>query len=91
MDRIEAHYGKRPIIYTTVDFHRDNLVGHFDDYHFWVRSTAAHPEDIYASRTWAFWQYTATGVVPGLNGDTDINVFAGTQKSWQAWVATVSD
>ena len=91
MDRIEAHYGKRPIIYTTVDFHRDNLVGHFDDYHFWVRSTAAHPEDIYASRTWAFWQYTATGVVPGVNGDTDNNVFAGTQKSWQAWVATVSD
>ena len=87
MDRIEAHYGKRPIIYTTVDFHRDNLIGHFNDYHFWVRSTAAHPEGIYASRRWAFWQYTATGVVPGIKGDTDINVFSGTEKHWQAWLA----
>ncbi|CAD7023740.1 glycoside hydrolase [Pseudorhizobium endolithicum] len=88
MDRIEAHYGKRPIIYTTVDFHRDNLVGHFEDYHFWVRSTAAHPEDIYASRRWAFWQYTATGIVPGIEGNTDINVFSGTERHWQAWLAS---
>ncbi len=91
MDRIEAHYGKRPIIYTTVDFHRDNLVGHFDDYHFWVRSTAQHPEGIYATRRWAFWQYTATGVVPGVQGNTDINVFAGTEKNWQAWVAAATE
>jgi lysozyme len=90
MDRIEAHYGKRPIIYTTVDFHRDNLVGHFEDYHFWVRSVANHPENIYAARRWAFWQYTSTGVVPGIAGGTDINVFAGTEKNWKKWVATVS-
>lgn len=91
MDRIQTHYGKRPIIYTTVDFHRDNLVGHFDNYHFWLRSTAAHPENIYASRRWQFWQYTATGVVPGIKGNTDINVFAGTHTNWQKWVASVSE
>ena len=32
MDRLEAHYGKRPIIYTSVDFHRDNLEGAFQEY-----------------------------------------------------------
>lgn len=90
MDRIEAHYGKRPIIYTTVDFHRDNLAGHFDGYPFWLRSVAAHPQEIYPARRWAFWQYTSTGVVPGVSGDADINVFAGSPKNWNAWVATVS-
>ncbi len=65
MDRLEAHYGKKPIVYTSVDFHRDNLVGHFQNYPFWVRSVAAHPQKIYDSRRWAFWQYTSTGVVPG--------------------------
>ena len=90
MNRIEAHYGKRPIIYTTVDFHRENLAGHFGDYHFWVRSVAAHPEKIYPARRWAFWQYTSTGVVPGIGGGTDINVFAGSAKNWNAWVASVS-
>ncbi|MCF3639357.1 glycoside hydrolase family 25 protein [Rhizobium sp. TRM95111] len=86
LDRLEAHYGKRPIIYTTVDFHRDNLVGHFEGHHFWLRSVADHPENIYATRRWAFWQYTSTGVVPGISGDTDINVFAGSPKSWQKWM-----
>ncbi len=90
MDRIEAYYGKRPIIYTSVDFHTDNLAGYFKDYHFWVRAVAKHPEEIYADRRWAFWQYTSTGVVPGVPGETDINVFAGTEKNWHSWVAAVS-
>ncbi|QRM56006.1 GH25 family lysozyme [Sinorhizobium sp. BG8] len=90
MDRLEAYYGKRPIIYSTVDFHRDNLVGHFEDYHFWLRSVADHPANIYSERQWAFWQYTSTGVVPGIKGDTDINVFAGTEKNWNKWLVAVS-
>ena len=90
MDRLEAHYGKRPIIYTSVDFHRDNLEGAFQDYHFWVRAVAQHPEEIYPDRRWAFWQYTSTGVIPGIKGETDINVFAGTEKNWKNWVAAVS-
>lgn len=90
LDRIEAHYGKRPIIYTTVDFHGENLVGHFTDYPFWLRSVANHPENIYPARRWTFWQYTSTGVVPGIKGNTDINVFAGSPKSWSKWVASVS-
>ncbi len=87
MDRLQAYYGKRPIIYTSVDFHRDNFVGYFKDYQFWLRSVASHPEDKYADRKWAFWQYTSTGVVPGVSGQTDINVFAGTQDNWKSWLA----
>ncbi|PDT05633.1 glycoside hydrolase family 25 protein [Rhizobium chutanense] len=90
MDRLEAYYGKRPIIYTSVDFHRDNLAGYFQDYHFWVRSVAKHPEVTYSDRRWAFWQYTSTGVIPGIKGPTDINVFAGSAKNWNNWVAAVS-
>ncbi len=90
LDRLESHYGKRPIIYTSVDFHRDVLVDQFNDYHFWVRSVAKHPREVYADRRWAFWQYTSTGVIPGINGDTDINVFAGSAKNWKNWVASVS-
>jgi lysozyme len=90
LDRLEAHYGKRPIIYTAVDFHRDILVGEFKNYHFWLRSTAKHPMHVYEDRRWAFWQYTSTGRIPGISGDTDINVFAGSQKNWKNWVRTVS-
>lgn len=90
MDRLEIHYGKRPIIYTSVDFHRDNLVGHFRRYHFWLRSVAAHPSKTYEARRYAFWQYTSTGVVPGIKGSTDINAFAGSPKAWKAWLAQLN-
>jgi hypothetical protein len=43
MDKLERHYGQRPIIYTAPDFYRDNLTGEFKDYPFWLRSVAAHP------------------------------------------------
>jgi lysozyme len=90
MDRLEAYYGKRPIIYTAVDFHRDILVGEFNDYHFWLRAVAAHPTTVYEDRRWAFWQYTSTGRIPGIKGDTDINVFAGSRKNWQNWLKSAS-
>lgn len=90
MDRLEKHYGKRPIIYTAVDFHRDILVGEFNDYHYWLRAVADHPSKVYDRERWAFWQYTSTGQIPGIKGDTDINVFAGSRKNWQNWVKSAA-
>jgi lysozyme len=87
LKRIEAHYGKRPIIYTSVDFHADNLVGQFNEYPFWLRSTAAHPSKPYPGRKWLFWQYTGTGNIPGIKGISDINVFAGTRQSYAKWLS----
>ena len=43
LDAMEAHTGKRPIIYTDPKFHREVLEGEFTDYHFWLRSVAAEP------------------------------------------------
>ena len=53
---------------------------------FWLRSVAAHPQDIYPNHPWTFWQYTGTGMMPGIKGDTDINAFAGSRKQWQEWL-----
>jgi lysozyme len=81
-----AFYGKKPIVYTTVDFHRDVLPGHLDEYDFWLRSVASHPSAKYGGRRWTFWQYTATGSVPGVRGKVDRNVFAGSETEWQAFL-----
>lgn len=86
MDIVGRHYGKRPIIYTPVDFHRENLDGHFTGHQFWLRSVAAHPQDIYPSHPWTLWQYTGTGIMPGIRGNTDINAFAGTKAQWREWL-----
>lgn len=86
LDMVGRHFGKRPIIYTPVDFHRENLDGHFKNYQFWLRSVAAHPQDIYPDHPWTFWQYTGTGIMPGIKGDTDINAFAGSKQQWREWL-----
>jgi lysozyme len=83
---VGRYYGKRPMIYTTVDFYQDNQLWLIQDYEFWLRSVAGHPSDVYPGQNWRFWQYTGTGVVPGIDGQTDINVFAGSYPQWQGWM-----
>lgn len=87
LDMIERHYGKRPIIYTSVDFYRDNRLHEFKGYDWWLRSVANHPDVPYNRQRFLFWQYTGTGEVPGIRGDADINVFNGSAAQWSAWLA----
>ncbi|KXF75175.1 glycosyl hydrolase [Paramesorhizobium deserti] len=87
MDRLERHYGQRPIIYTAPDFYRDNLKGEFRDYPFWLRSVAAHPSKVYPGREWVFWQYSGSGLSHGVDGRIDLNAFHGTEDQWHRWVA----
>jgi lysozyme len=87
LDEMERHFGKRPIIYTSVDFYRAILSGGaFADYPIWVRSTKHNPALPYGDRDWKFWQYQADGVVPGIDGNVDRNVFYGARDQWQAFL-----
>ncbi len=84
---VEAHFGKRPILYTTVDFFEDNEMWKLTGTDFWLRSTAAHPSDTYPGQHWTFWQYSGTGSVPGIAGKVDLNAFAGSSADWARWLA----
>lgn len=86
---MERHYGKKPIIYADIKFHREVLAnGEFAEYPFWVRSVAAVPHERYPGRRWAFWQITATGRVAGISTPVDRNVFAGSHHQWQQLAQT---
>ena len=83
LNEMERHYGKRPVIYTTVDFYAAILSdGAFSDYPIWVRSTKYHPSVRYAGRAWRFWQYQSDGYVPGIEVKVDKDAFYGTQEQW---------
>ena len=79
---IEAHYGKRAIIYTDITFHKDVLAGELPNHPYWLRSIKRHPTERFGRR-WHFWQYTAAGRVPGIKGDVDRNAFAGSAADWK--------
>lgn len=84
---VGRRYGKRPIIYSTVDFYADNELWRVMGYSFWLRSVAGHPSVTYPSQDWVLWQYTGTGLVPGIEGQTDLNVFAGSRDDFRRWVS----
>lgn len=86
LDIVEKHYGKKPIIYTSIDFFDDNKLANFRGYPYWLRSVAGHPTERYGEHPFTFWQYTGTGIVPGIGGNADINVFNGDMKAWQRWL-----
>ncbi|ATF17084.1 Lyzozyme M1 (1,4-beta-N-acetylmuramidase) [Phaeobacter gallaeciensis] len=85
LDILEAHYGRRPVLYTTVDFYRDTGIGRLRGTEFWLRSVADHPHVTYPGALWRFWQYTGTGRVPGIEGNVDLNVFGGGPERWLRW------
>jgi lysozyme len=86
LDIIELHYGTAPVIYAPIDIHRDRLVGTLPRHEFWLRAVKDHPNNVYTGRPFRFWQWTATGTVPGIGGEVDRNAFSGTKADWAKWV-----
>lgn len=85
---LERHYGQRPLIYTTPDFYADAQLSRLKGYEFWLRATADRPSNVYPGQAWTFWQYSGTGLVPGIKGKTDLNAFAGSKSDWARWLAS---
>ena len=81
---MERHYGKKPVIYVTVDFYAHVMhPNEFSDYPVWVRSTKYAPPVHYPGRKWVFWQYQSDGRLPGVNHKIDRNAFHGSARQWQ--------
>ena len=91
LDRVEAAFGKKPIIYSGQYFLQDFLVvagggppTWAKDYPLWL---AQYPNQYvegmkpYLPRgwfNWTIWQYSDKGVVNGINASVDMNLFNGT-------------
>lgn len=85
MRLVEAHYGQRPIIYTTPRFYKENELNRLNGYEFWLRTTAKTPREAFPGQRWRFWQYTSTGTLPNTPGAIDINAFNGSREDWEIW------
>ena len=81
---IERHYQTRVVVYTAPDFWERNNVARLKR-DFWLRSTAQHVEKRYGVKGWQFWQYTATGVLDGIEKEVDFNCFNGGKGQWNKW------
>lgn len=67
--------GHGPITYTGAWWWDPNVGEHTFDTPLWVShyTTAASPRLPAAWKSWACWQHTSHGTVPGIHGDVDLN------------------
>jgi lysozyme len=83
---MERFYGKKPVIYTTVDFYAAIIDGALHEYPIWIRSTKHRPSVKYGDRAWHFWQYQSDAYVNGIPTKVDRNAFFGDEKDWKGWL-----
>jgi lysozyme len=74
-NKLEKHYGIRPILYVTYDTYNTYVKGDFEEYDLWIRDIVKFPT--LRDRTWLFWQYSNRGRIDGVDTYIDINVFNG--------------
>ncbi len=82
IDRIEEHYGQKPIIYATEEFYDRYLQNQLNGCLIWIRDIYGKPK-LKDGRKWSFWQYANRGYMKGIKGFVDLNVFNGSELDFE--------
>lgn len=85
LNRLEQHYGVKPIIYTSYKYKMRYLdAPEFDAYPFWIAHY--YVDALSYQDVWHFWQHTDYGTVPGIDTNVDLNVFCGSLQEMKAYM-----
>lgn len=72
---VEKQFGTKPMIYTSPNFYRKYLKGHFKEYIFMMARYADEIPEVDGDVTFVLWQYTQTGRTRGVKGNVDKSRF----------------
>lgn len=87
LNKLEKHYGLRPILYVTEKSYKLYIAGNYQEYDIWIRNVITRPS-LSNNRAWTFWQYTNREKLEGYNGKEkyiDMNIFKGTQDEFDKY------
>ena len=77
LQKVEQHYGVKPIIYASYKFKTNYLNDPvFDSYPYWIAHY--YVDSVKYQGDWKFWQHTDVGTLPGIDEKVDLNIFNGT-------------
>lgn len=80
IEKLEAYYGVKPIIYTSSNLYMKYLLCSYTGHDLWMSNTSCEP-----LANWTFWQYSFEGMLPGFSMDNipvDLNVYNGSEKDF---------
>lgn len=76
LQKVEEHYGVKPIIYASYKFKTRYLNDSiFDTYPYWIAHY--YVDSVRYQGDWKFWQHTDVGTLPGIEEKVDLNIFNG--------------
>lgn len=78
IDLVEKHYQVKPILYSGEHYYVTHLKEWFPDHILWIANYNFFVEKI--KPEWDFWQFTEKGVIPGIDGKVDLNIYSGTRS-----------
>jgi lysozyme len=81
LERIEKHYGVKPILYTGSNFYNAYLKGYFDEYPLWIANYRRVNNPLRSD--WIIWQFTEKGTIDGIRGFVDMDVFYGSRREME--------
>ena len=75
LNKVENHYGMKPIIYSGESFYTDYLKEEFAGYKLWIANYSFFEDEI--KKDWLIWQFTDKATVNGITGPVDVNIYNG--------------
>lgn len=78
LDKVEKHYGMKPIIYSGESFYTDFLREEFEGYKLWIANYSFFEDEI--RKEWQLWQFTDKGTLEGIEGPVDLNIYNGNME-----------
>ncbi|WP_227979154.1 glycoside hydrolase family 25 protein [Nocardia spumae] len=86
LSTVQALTGRVPIVYTYPRFWQTAMADsdQFHQYPLWIADYRGNPQPEVPGGwpAWTFWQTTDSGNVPGIAGNTDVNVYSGAQGNF---------
>lgn len=78
LSRVEAFYGKKPLLYVNASIYERYLSGGGDHgLRLWISDPHHAAPAMPGSAAWTFWQYSFKGTLPGVGGPVDLDAFNG--------------
>ena len=78
---LEHHYKLKPLLYVNKNFYDSYFsTDGFNNYPLWI-SSLVNTEPI--QREWVIWQFSHTGIIPGIGEYVDVNVFNGSKEDFK--------
>jgi lysozyme len=73
LTEVEHVSGRRPIIYTSLNFYETKFRNKFPGYKFWIAAYSREPQYM-SDQDVIHWQFSESGRLPGIGNKVDLNV-----------------